>query len=136
MTSILTQAQVKINSELQALGNSAIYASEQLSATGLGGEQARNLLKSIAQNYSYIIDVSTLDLQGTFVTVEPATYRNLEGSTVTMPYDIFAPSNDPIYPIMSPVYQLEEGVNGSVIMAPIFNSNGAMIGSVSIAFAC
>ncbi len=134
MTSILTQAQVKINSELQALGNSAIYASQQISGTGLGGEQARNLLKSIAQNYSFIIDVSTLDLQGTFVTVEPATYSNLEGSKVTMPYDIFAPSKDPIYPIMSPVYQLEEGVNGSVIMAPIFNSNGAMIGSVSIAF--
>ena len=45
MASILTQAQVKINNELQALGNSAIYASQQLSTTGLGGEQARQPLE-------------------------------------------------------------------------------------------
>ncbi len=134
MSTILTQAQVQINAELKKLGDSIVQASEKLSTTELSGEQAREILAELAQNNSAIIDASTLDLTGKFITVEPATYSSIEGTTTTFSYDMFARSNDPIKPIMSGPYLLAEGVNGSVIMAPIFNSNGAIIGSVSLAF--
>lgn len=134
MVTLLIQAQVEINSQFQTLSADVAAASQKLTTTGLSGSQARQILLELTQSSPYIIDASTIDLQGKFITVEPEEYSSMEGKTTQFNYDIFAPSNDPIQTIMSGPYRLTEGVNGSVIMAPVFNSNGALIGSVSLAF--
>ncbi len=134
MTTKLTQAQVQINSQLKALSDSVASASEQLSATGLAGDQARQIISELAQSNPCIIDASTINLACVFITVEPSTYNNLESTTTQFPYEIFTTSTDPIQTVMAGPYNLTEGSFGSVIMAPVFNSNGAIIGSVSLAF--
>ena len=134
MSTKLTQAQVQINSQLETLSEKVAAASKQLTPTGLAGDQARQIISELAQSNPYIIDASTINLAGVFITIEPSTYTGLECTATEFSYDIFTPSTDPIQTVMAGPFMLAEGVYGAVIMAPIFNSNGEMIGSVSLAF--
>lgn len=134
MTTLLTQAQVELNAQLKTLSDDVAAASKQLSATGLVGDHARQILADLTQSNPCIIDASTLNLACVFITVEPAKYQNLECTQTEFPYSMFTTSTDPIQTVLSGPYMLTEGVYGSVIMAPIFNSNNEMIGSVSLAF--
>lgn len=134
MDTKLTQAQVQINAELQTLSNSVATAAQQLGTTGLAGDQARQIIADLAQSNPYVIDASTINLACVFITVEPSKYSNLECTATGFPYSIFTTSTDPIQTILSGPYTLTEGPYGAVIMAPIFNPSGNMIGSVSVAF--
>ena len=55
MIATLTQAQTSITVELERIGASLVYASKQLSTTGLVGDQADAVLVALAANSSFII---------------------------------------------------------------------------------
>lgn len=59
MTQLLSKAQVSIEAELKQIGDSLIYASQQLSATGISGDHARAV-----------------------IIVEPSQYQSSEGKNV------------------------------------------------------
>ncbi len=134
MVSTLFQAQVKVNAELQKIGANIIYASEQLSAIGIDGVQTRSVLSELVANSSFIIDAATADLNNTLVTVEPSAHRNVEGMYIGEQDYLNTNSRNPIIPTMTDVIPLVEGFDGAAIVAPIFNQNGTIIGSVSVIF--
>ena len=134
MVSLLTEAQVQIDTELRQMGRSLVYACEQLSMVGLEGDEARTILSALVANSSFIIDACTFDLNGTFVTMEPTEYRYLEGTNVTVPYYLFPSSHDIIVPYKSTVENMVEGFKATSIMGPVYGSDGSLIGSVSVIF--
>ncbi len=134
MTSILTQVQVSVEAELRKLGTSLVYASEQLSAIGLAGDQARAVLSALAANSSFTIEAATQNLNRTMITVEPAAYHASEGKTLPPQKWLNTNPVGPIQPCMTTVLPLIVGFSGVSIVAPIFDLNKTLIGTVSIAF--
>ena len=59
MITTLTKLQVQTYTELERIGNSLVYASQQLSATGLTGYQADAVLSALVANSSFIINAAT-----------------------------------------------------------------------------
>ena len=134
MISILTQAQVRAEAELQKLGVSLVYASEQLSTTGLEGDQARAVLSALAANSSFTIEAATQNLNRTMITVEPASLRSSEGKTIGPQKWLNINPNGPILPSMTAVIPLIVGYDGVSIVAPVFDLNKTLIGTLSVAF--
>jgi len=134
MVSILTQVKVTVDSELHRIGSSIIYASQQLSTTGLSGEDARDVLRALAANSSFIIDAASTNLNNVIVTVEPASYSDAESKYIGEQEYLNSRSQNPLRPALTDMMPMVEGFNCSVIVAPIFASNGSMIGSVSAIF--
>jgi len=134
MVDVLSQVQVQVSLQLRQIGESLVYACEQLSNVGLAGEQARQILTELAENNSVIIDVCTFDLNSTFVTMVPSQYSYLEGTSSRIAYSVFSRSQNPIQPILFDMMLMTEGFNASSLMAPVFDSAGEMIGSVSVIF--
>lgn len=134
MTSILNQIQVQVNAELHKIGNSVVYACQQLSTLGLNGSESRVVLRELVANSSFIVDAGTANLNNTLVTVEPSTHSNVEGRYIGEQDYMNINSRNPIRPAMTNVLPLVEGFNGVAVVAPVFNPDGVMIGSVSVIF--
>ena len=134
MVSLLSQVQVQVEMELQQLGTSLVYASEQLTSIGISGDQARALMSALAANSSFTIEAATQNLNRTMITVEPAEYHVSEGKTIGPQKWLNVNPNGPIIPSMTPVLRLITGDNGVSIVVPVFNVNKTQIGTVSIAF--
>ncbi|MCW3995193.1 MAG: hypothetical protein NWE98_03465 [Candidatus Bathyarchaeota archaeon] len=60
----MAQVRVEVTSELQKIGNSVIYASQQLSTIGLEGEQARAVLAALTADSAFVVNAGTIDLKG------------------------------------------------------------------------
>ena len=134
MISFLTQVQSQVTSELKKIGVSVTYAAQQLSITGLDGDQASSILTELAANSSFIIDALTADADNNLVTVMPQTYSNLTGTYLGNPDYINTNYRANIEPTLTPVMPLVEGFDGAVIFLPIFNSDKQFIGTVNVAF--
>ncbi len=134
MVSALSQVQVNINTELQKIGSSLALASQQLTYTGLTGEQADAVLSELASNSTYIIDAGTEDMNNIMVAVQPPACNNVIGISVGEQTWLNTNPNGPINPMMTPVIPLIEGTTGIAMAAPVFNTDKEMIGTVSIIF--
>jgi hypothetical protein len=134
MTTLLSAVQVKVDSEIERVGNSIIYASQQLSATGISGDQARQIIAALAANSSYIIEAATQNLDRQMIIVEPAAFRVNEGKTIGEQKWLNTNPIADVTPAMTPVIMLITNQSGCSIVAPIFNSNREMIGTVSAIF--
>jgi hypothetical protein len=134
MVSLLSQIQVQTEKELQQMGNSLVYASEQLSQTGLSGDQARAVISALAASSSFTIEAATQNLNRTMITVEPAAFYSSEGKTIGPQKWLNTNPNGPITPSMTPVLPLITGHNGVSLAAPIFDPNQTLLGTVSLAF--
>ncbi|XHH08413.1 MAG: hypothetical protein ACFCUE_12695 [Candidatus Bathyarchaeia archaeon] len=134
MVSALSQVQVNINRELQKIGSSLAYASEQLTYTGLTGAQANTVLSQLASNSTYIIDAGTQDMNNIMVAVQPTSYSSVIGLNIGEQTWLNTNPNGPIEPMMTPVIPLIENTTGVAMAAPVFNTNKEMIGTVSVIF--
>ncbi len=134
MSTILAQVQVQVDAELRKLGGSLAYASEQLSAIGLEGDQARVVLSALAANSSFTIEAATQNLNRTMMTVEPAAYHSSEGKILGPQKWLNTNPLGPIQPCMTDVLPLIVGFRGVSIVAPVFDLNTTLIGTISIAF--
>ncbi len=133
MVDILNQAQVNIQAELKQIGDSLIYASEQLSYTGINGSQADTILNNLVANSSFIINAATENLDNLIVAVEPANW-SIEGKNVGQQTYLNPNPYGEITPVMTPVIPLQSGMNGNSLVAPVFNSNKELIGVLSVIF--
>jgi hypothetical protein len=134
MTTALSAVQVKIDSEIERVGNSIIYASQQLGTTGISGDQARQIIVALEANSSYIIEAATQNLDRQMIIVEPQAYRVNEGKTLGPQKWLNTNPLADITPAMTPVIMLITNQSGCSVVAPIFNSNKEMIGTVSAIF--
>jgi hypothetical protein len=134
MVSALSQVQVNIDRELQRIGCSLAYASEQLTHTGLTGAQTDAILSALAANSTFIIDAGTEDLNNIMVAVQPPSCSNVLGIDVGEQTWLNTNPHGPIKPMMTPVIPLIEGTTGNAMAAPIFNTDKEMIGTVSVIF--
>ena len=133
MVVILNQAQNSIQAELKRIGDSLIYASEQLSSTGLSGSQTDEILSNLAANSSFIINAATENLDNIIVAVEPANW-SIEGKNVGQQTYLNPNPYSEITPVMTPVIPLQSGMNGNSLVVPIFDSNKELIGVLSVIF--
>jgi len=134
MISLLTQVQSQVTAELKKIGGSVTYAAQQLSTSGLSGDQAQTILSALAANSSFIIDALTADTNNNVVTVMPQTYSNLTNTYLGNPDYINTNYRANIEPTMTSVIPLIEGFNGTVIFSPIFDEKNQFIGTVNVAF--
>jgi serine/threonine-protein kinase len=134
MTATLTQAQVNMTAELERIGTSLVYASKQLSATGLVGDQANAILAELVSNSSFIINAATANLDNTLVAVAPANWSYIIGRNVgEQTYLNLNPAGE-ITPLMTPVVAVQSDLMANIISVPIFDSQQQFIGTVTVIF--
>lgn len=134
MTALLSAVQVKVDIEIEQIGNSVIYASQQLTNTGISGNQARQIIAALAANSSYIIEAATQNLNRQMIIVEPEAWHTSEGKIIGPQKWLNTNPIADITPTMTPVIMLITNQSGCSIVAPIFNSNKELIGTVSSIF--
>ncbi len=134
MVATLTQAQVNIDAQLKRIGDSIVYASQQLSTTGISGSQADKILRNLAANSSFIINAATENLDNIMVAVEPSNWSYIEGNNVGEQTYLNPNPYGEITPIMTPVIALQSGMDGNAIVAPVFGVDKELIGVVSAIF--
>ncbi len=134
MTATLTQAQINTDAELKRIGESLVYASKQLSNTGLIGAQADSILNDLVANSSFIVNAATENLDNTIVSAEPANWSYIEGRNVGEQTYLNTNADGEITPMMTPVVPLQSDMMGNIVAAPIFSSNKELIGTISVIF--
>lgn len=131
MKSLLAEVQAQINGELESIDVALQEACSQLSRTGLDGSQARAILAAIVANNSLIVNAATADMNDVLVAVEPSNYSSIEGMDIK-DQEQNIHMHRLIRPAMSDIIPLVEGFPGVVMVAPVFNVNSEMIGSLSL----
>jgi len=134
LTATLTQAQTSIDTELDRIGASLIYASKQLGNTGIVGAQANTTLNALVQNSSFIINAATENLDNTIVAAQPANWSYIIGRNVGQQTHLNPNPQGEITPMMTPVVPLQSDMMGNIVAAPIFNGNKELIGYISVIF--
>lgn len=134
MTSLLSEVQVQVEAEIERVGNSVIYASQQLSTTGISGDPARQIISALAANSSYIIEAATQNLDRKMIVVEPQAWHISEGKTIGEQKWLNTNPLANLTPSMTPVIMLITNQSGCSIVAPVFNSDKVLIGTVSSIF--
>ena len=82
MSSLLTQVQLQIDTELEKLDRSLRSTCNQLSATDLQSSQARSILRDLAASNSFIVNAATADAKDVLLAVEPSQYSSIEGENI------------------------------------------------------
>jgi hypothetical protein len=131
IATLLAQMQTQINFELQKLAVNLQNASRLLSAVGLQGEAANRVLTELNANDSYIINSATADLNDVIAAVEPSSYSSIVGANISNQTQNIQ-LHQTFLPAMSGIIRLVEGFDGVVMVSPIFDSAGALMGSLSI----
>ena len=134
LTATLTQAQTSIDTELDQIGASLIYASKQLGNTGIVGAKANTILNALVQNSSFIINAATENLDNTIVAAQPANWSYIIGRNVGQQTHLNPNQHGEITPMMSPVVPLQSDMMGNIVAAPIFNGDKELIGYISVIF--
>lgn len=134
MASLLLHDGASINSELQKLDSVVLDACQKLSSIGLTGAAAEQILNEIyTQNSDIIINAATADNNDILLAVQPSNYSDIIGEDIT-DQEQNIEMHQTMRPTVSNLIQLVEGFPGIVMVAPVFNSNGLFIGSLSIVF--
>ncbi|MCW4025685.1 MAG: CHASE domain-containing protein [Candidatus Bathyarchaeota archaeon] len=134
MVDTINQIQVQADAEIDRMGQSLIYASEQLTTSGLTGTQADTILSALAANSTFIVDAGTQNLDRIMVAVQPPEYNSIIGMDVGEQKWLNPNPLSAITPVMTPVIPMVENFSGVAIAAPVFDSNRDLIGVVSVIF--
>jgi hypothetical protein len=134
MIATLTKAQTGTDAELQRIGESLIYASEQLSTTGITGSQATAILEALTANSSFIINSATENLNNTIVAAAPANWSYIIGRNVGEQSYLNPNPVGAITPVMTPLVAVQSDMMANIIAAPIFNGDKDLIGYISVIF--
>jgi hypothetical protein len=134
MATLLIQDASNINSELLKLDDLISNACSQLSVTGLTGAEAEKVLNDLyAQHSNIIVSAATADKNDLLVAVQPSNNSGIIGKNVkNQEQNIEMHQN--MHPAVSNLIDLVEGYPGVVMVAPVLDTNGQFIGSLSIVF--
>lgn len=126
---VLKNAKQAINSTLSEIDTDLKAAAKELSGMDLKGEVARKTLNNLRKFRPYVIDCSIVDADGVKIAVEPAEYKQLEGTDRSdLPYVIRILKTKK--PAMSDVYHSSEGIHAIGIGYPIISNRGDIMGAV------
>jgi hypothetical protein len=131
MTQLLSQMQSQINADLLKLDSNLTYACVQLSAVDLQGTEAHAILANLTASNPFIVNSATADAGDVLLAVEPSQYSNIEGENISSQEQNIQ-MHHALRPALSNMIRLVEGFYGVVMVAPIFDSNGTLKGSLSI----
>jgi hypothetical protein len=127
MQTFTLSIQKSVQAELDSLDRDIKSAATQLSATGLSGTGARQILNDLFNKYVFLFDCNTIDTSGKMITVAPDSCISYEGANVA--------SIDWIKdPAMSNVFRAVEGIDAVFISRPIYSEQGDVIGALSVLF--
>jgi polar amino acid transport system substrate-binding protein len=124
----LLQLQADIQGSLSDQDVLVADASEQLSAAGLEGGKAREILQSL--NDSGFSEAVTISQQGKILAAEPSQYNASEGADVGSQkgWTSFLKIKNPV---LSQMYQLVEGYDAISFIYPVISPAGEFAGAVS-----
>jgi len=131
MVSQLMHTQNNVNSELAKLDAALADSCSQLSSVGLDGAQARTVLSALVANNSLIVNAATCDADDVLVAVEPQSYSSIEGEDIKTQEQNMR-MHQTMRPAMSNMIPLVEGFPGVVMVAPVFDAEEKLVGSLSI----
>jgi len=131
MTTLLSQMQSQINADLLKLDSNLTYACLQLSTLDLQGTEAYAILANLTASTQFIVNSATADAGDVLLVVEPSQYSNIEGENISSQEQNIQ-MHHALRPALSNMIPLVEGFYGVVMVAPIFDSNDTLKGSLSI----
>ncbi len=134
MATFLINDASSINLKLQNLDELISEVCQQLSVTGLTGTAAEKILSDLyTQHSDVIVNVATADKNDILLAVQPSNYDNIIGQDIKNQEQNIE-MHKTMRPAVSNLIHLVEGFTGIVMVAPVFNTGGQFIGSLSIVF--
>ncbi len=130
MTTLLTEVQSEVNTKLKELDLELQAVCQSLSNMDLESIPARSVLIDLFSNNSLIVNAA-INVNDVLVAVEPNQYRSSEGQYVGE-QEQCVQMHQTMRPAMSNVIPLVEGIEGVVIIGPVFDANKRFTGAVSI----
>ncbi len=122
-----------IQQELDSLDSEVASAASQLSAAGLSGPEAEQVLVTLFFNHIYLVDCCTVGTDGKIVTVVPDAYKSVAGSDISSQEQVIRLKQTG-KPVLSHIFKSVEGIDAVDLQHPIFSQKGQLIGSVSAMF--
>jgi hypothetical protein len=129
----LLSASDAVSSNLSRLATALVDASLVLSETGIDGPAARAVLSNLTMVDTAVIDCITIDANGTVREVEPASFESVKGTNLRRQKHV----NDTINTRLYSGFHFIKAVEGLYAIdseMPVFDKNGAFVGTVSIMF--
>jgi hypothetical protein len=131
---LLINAQAAINTELLRLDGLLSNACQQLSAAGLVGTDAEEILNGLyTENSDLIVYAATADKNDILLAVQPVEFSNIIGQDMENQEQNIE-MHETMRPSLSNFTSVIEDVQGVVMVSPVFDTNQQLIGSLSIAF--
>ncbi|MGV8174759.1 MAG: hypothetical protein ACP5OU_03560 [Methanothrix sp.] len=129
----LVSALDAVSANLTKIETALMDASIALSETGIEGPGAKEVLSRLMMADASVIDCITIDPTGTVREVEPSSFENVKGENLNVQEHINDTINTRLYSGFH-LIKAVEGVYGIDSEMPVFDRNGAFIGTVSFLF--
>jgi hypothetical protein len=134
MELIIINSEATINAELLRLDKLLSNACQQLSAIGLTGSEAEQILNSLfTENSDIIISSATADRNDIILAIQPSQYSNITGQDLKSQEQNIE-MHKTMRTALSNLTSLIEGPTGVVMVSPVFDTNRQLIGSLRITF--
>jgi polar amino acid transport system substrate-binding protein len=126
----LLRFQSDVQGNLNDLDFDVANASQNLSATGLDGTAAREVLNKLLETNSNLIEASTFSKDGKIIVTECKGCERNEGADISGQEHValILKTKNPTF---SKQFQLVEGYNGTVLEYPVFSPQGEFLGGIS-----
>lgn len=130
MPFLLLQIQADLQGSLGDLDMAVAKASSDLSASGLEGDGARDVLRRLLETNSNLVEAVTFDEDGKIIVAECEGCEGGEGADISGQEHI-AHVLRTKNPTFSGQFLLVEGYQGTAIAYPVFSPEGEFIGGIS-----
>lgn len=130
MLFMLLQIQADAQGSLNDLDSDVANASQNLSATGLDGAAARDVLRKLLETNSNLVEAVTFDREGRIIIAECKGCDGGEGADISNQEHITHVLKTKT-PTLSKQFLLVEGYNGTALAYPVFSPQGEFQGGIS-----
>ena len=128
---ILVKLHQQFTASLHKLDTDLAQTATRLSALGLTGSAARQLLLKLCADNPAVVDCATVDLAGRVVTLEPASFKQFEGVDISQQEQVWRLHRTK-KPVLSNAIRAVEGFDAVDLEHPVFSPQGKFLGSVSM----
>lgn len=130
MLFMLLQIQADVQGSLNDLDTDVANASADLSATGLEGDAADEVLSNLLETNSNLIEAVTFSKEGKILASECRGFHGADGADISGQEHISHVLTARA-PAFSKQFQLVEGYNGTALAYPVFSPEGNLLGGIS-----
>jgi polar amino acid transport system substrate-binding protein len=129
-TFMLLQIQADLQGSLNDIDSDLARAAQSLSITGLQGNVARDVLRTLLQDEN-LSGAGIFDKDGSIIIAEGKGAENAIGFNISRQEHVVSLLQTKT-PVFSKQMMLVEGYNGSILAYPVFSANGEFIGGVNV----